>query len=164
VPTTNIISKVVEIENCNKEDLIKAFYTPQFWIIINPTKKMEAEFIAPNVLYTKVSDEIINIKIEIEGELVLHDNGEQPEGKGRLIEMNVRNNKDVRELEGHLRVKALTQEKCKVGVFINSFTLSSGFLNLIGKSAAKLALRSKITDMLRNLQQWLKTNSLDDLL
>ncbi|KKN05881.1 hypothetical protein LCGC14_1082930 [marine sediment metagenome] len=161
---TNIISKVIEIDNCNKEDLIKAFYTPQFWIIINPTKKMEAEFIAPNVLYTKVSDEIINIKIEMEGELVLQDNGEQPEGKGRLIKINVRNNEDVRELEGHLRVKALTQEKCKVGVFINRFKLNSGFLNLIGKGAAELTLRSKVTDMLRNLQQWLKTNSLDDLL
>lgn len=161
---TNIISKIVEIENCNKEDLIKAFYNPQFWIIINPAKKMEAEFIAPNVLYTKVSDEIIKIKIEMEGELVLQDDGEQPEGKGRLIKINVRNNKDIRELEGHMRVKALTQEKCKMGVFINNFKLNSGFLNSIGKSAAELILRSKITDMLRNLQQWLKTNSLADFL
>ncbi len=160
---TNIISKVIEIENCNKDDLIKAVYKPQFWECVNPAKKMEAHFVAPNVLYTKVSDEIINIQIKMEGELVLSDKGEQLEGKGRLIGMNVRNNKDVSELEGHLRIKAITPTKSKVGVFINNFKLSSGFLNLIGKSASELTLRRKITEMLRNLDHWLKQNSLDDL-
>jgi len=162
--SNNIISKVVEIENCNKDILIKAIYTPAFWLTINPAKKMNAEFIAPNVLYTKIIDEIINIKIEMEGELVLQDKGEQEGGKGGLIELNVRNNKDVRKLEGRMRIKALSSDKSKIGVFINSFTLSSDFLGLIGRAAAELALRTKITDMLRNLERWLKTNSLDDLL
>ena len=160
---TNIISKVAEIENCNKEDLIKAFYKPQFWETINPAKKMEAVFIAPNVLYTKISDEIINIPVEMEGELVLQDEGEQAEGKGRLIELNIRNNKDIKELEGNIRIKALSQTKSKLGIFIKSFKLSSGFINLIGRNATELALRSKITEMLRNLERWLKNNSLEEL-
>ena len=159
----NIISKVVELENCNKEDFIRALYKAEFWETINPTKKMEAKFIAPNVLYSKVMDEIVKIPVELEGELVLQDRGEQSEGKGRLIELNVRNNKDVRELIGRLRIKALSPNKSKIGVFINSFTLSSDFLNLIGKSAAELSLRTKITEMLRILERWLKTNSLNDL-
>ncbi len=159
----NIISKVVEINNCNKDDLVKAFFKPQFWEAINPAKRMEAKFIAPNVLYTKISDEIINLPVEMEGELVLQDNGEQAEGKGRLIEMNVRNNKDVRELEGNLRIKALTPLKCKVGVFIKNFKIENDFVNLIGRNVAELTLRSKITDMLRNLERWLKTNSLNEL-
>ena len=161
--STNIISKVVEIENCNKDSLIKAVYTPEFWITVNPAKHMDAKFIAPNVLYTKITDEIINIKIEMEGELVLQDMGEQEGGKGRLIELNVRNNEDVRELEGRMRIKAISENKSKIGVFINSFSLSSNFLGLIGRSAAELALRTKITDMLRNLDRWLKNNSLDNL-
>lgn len=159
----NIISKVVEINNCNKEDLVKAFFKSQFWEAINPAKKMEAKFLAPNVLHTKISDEFINLPVEMEGELVLQDSGEQPDGKGRLIELNVRNNKDVRDLEGNLRIKALTSSKCKIGVFIKNFKLESGFINLIGRNAAELILRSKITDMLRNLERWLKTNTLNEL-
>ncbi len=161
--STNIISKVVEIENCKKDSLIKAVYKPEFWLTVNPAKKMHAEFIAPNVLFTKITDEIINIKIEMEGELVLQDKGEQEGGKGHLIELNIRNNKDVRELEGHMRIKAISDNKSKIGVFINSFSLSNDFLGLIGRTAAELALRTKITDMLRNLERWLKTNSLDNL-
>ena len=162
--SANIISKVVELENCNKEDFIRGLYKEEFWITINPTKKMEAKFIAPNVLYSKITDEIVKIPVEMEGELVLQDRGEQSEGKGRLIELNVRNNKDVRELEGHLRIKELTPTNSKIGVFINSFTLSSDFINLIGKSAAEFTLRAKITEMLRKLERWLKSNSLNDLL
>ncbi|HDZ17123.1 hypothetical protein LCGC14_1242140 [marine sediment metagenome] len=159
----NIISKVVEINNCKKEDLVKAFFKAQFWEAINPAKKMEAKFISPNVLYTKISDEFINIQVEMEGELVLQDKGDQPGGKGRLIELNVRNNKDIRELEGNIRIKALTSSKCKIGIFIKNFKLDSDFFNLIGRRVAELTLRSKITDMLRILERWLRTNSLNEL-
>ncbi|MFW9824207.1 MAG: hypothetical protein ACFFE4_14780 [Candidatus Thorarchaeota archaeon] len=159
----SIISKVVELENCNKDVLIKALYTAKFWETVNPTKKMEAKFIAPNVLFTRVTDTIANIPIEMEGELVLQDKGEE-EGKGRLIELNVRNNKDVKELEGRLRIKELASNKSKLGVFISHFNLSSDFLNLIGKSLSELTLRNKITEMLRKLERWVKNNSLNDLL
>ena len=160
----NIISKVVEIDNCSKEDLVKSFYNPQFWVKRNPAKSMEAEFISPNVLHTKITAEIMKIPVEMEGELVLQDKGEQPGGKGRLIEINIRNNKDIRELDGNMRVKTITPTKCKIGVFIHSFKLESGFLNLIGRNVAELTLRNKITDMLRKLERGLKTNSLKDFL
>lgn len=153
----------MELDNCNKDSLIKSLYTAQFWEMVNPAKKMEAKFISPNVLYTKVTDEIVNIPVEMEGELVLQDMGDQ-EGKGRLIELNVRNNKDVRELEGRMRIKAISPNKSKIGVFINSFKLGSDFLNLIGKSVAELTLRNKISEMLRNLERWVKNNSLNELL
>lgn len=143
--------------------LIKAIFKPEFWVMVNPAKSMQAEFTAPNVLYTKIIDEIINIKIEMEGELVLQDKGDQEEGKGRLIELNVRNNKDVRELEGRMRIKTISNNKSKIGVFINSFKLGSDFLGLIGRNAAELALRTKITDMLRNLEKYVKSKSLEDL-
>jgi len=161
--TANIISKVIELDNCNKDLLIKALYTEKFWEIVNPAKKIDAKFISPNVLYSKITDEIVKIPVEMEGELVLQDEGEQEEGKGRIIELNVRNNKDVRELEGRMRIKALSDNKTKLGVFIKSFKLGNDFLSLIGKSVAELTLRTKITDMLRNLERWLKSNSLDDL-
>ncbi len=160
----NIISKVVELDNCNKEILIKVIYKPEFWVMVNPAKSMQAEFTSPNVLYTKIIDEIINIKINMEGELVLQDKGEQEEGKGQLIEFNVRNNKDIRELEGRIRIKAISNDKSKIGVFINSFKLSSDFLNLIGRSVAELTLRTKITDILRNLEKYVKSKSLDNFL
>jgi hypothetical protein len=162
--SNNIISKVVELDKCNKDKLIKAIYKPEFWLTVNPAKTMQAEFLSPNVLYTKITDEIINIKIEMEGELVIQDRGEQDGGKGHLLDLNVRNNEDVRELEGRMRIKAISSEKTKIGVFINSFKLSSDFLGLIGRAAAELALRAKITEMLRNLERWLKNNSLDDLI
>ena len=66
--SANIISKVVELDNCNKDTLIKAIFKPEFWEMVNPAKSMQAKFIAPNVLYTKVIDEIINIKIEMEAQ------------------------------------------------------------------------------------------------
>jgi len=155
------ISKVLEIENCNKDILIKAIYNSEFWITIKPTKKMEAKFIAPNVLFTKVQDEInvVKVQIEMEGELILIDKGEDGD-KGRLIEFNVRNNKDVRELEGRIRVKSLSNTKSKLGVFIENFKLSSDFLNLMG-GAAELTLQMKITDMLRNLEKYCKSNDLN---
>ncbi len=162
--SANIITKVLEINNCDKETLIRALYKAEFWEAIKPTKKLEAKFIAPNVLYSKMYDEmdLIKVPIEMEGELVLTDKGEQEE-KGRLIELNVRNNKDVRNLEGRLRIKEITPNKTKLGVYITKFTLSSDFLNLIGKSAAYV-LRRKISDMTRNLENFCKTNSLSSLL
>ncbi len=160
--TTSIISKVVELDNCNKDLLVKALYTAKFWETVNPAKKMEAKFISPNVLYTKVLDDIVSIPIEMEGELVLQDLGEQQEGKGRLIEINVRNNKDVKELEGRLRIKEISTNRTKFGIFINSFKLSSDFINLIGRNVSELTLRSKITEMVRNLERWVKNNSLND--
>ena len=161
--TTSIISKVVELDNCNKDLLVKALYTAKFWETVNPAKKMEAKFISPNVLYTKVLDDIVSIPIEMEGELVLQDLGEQQEGKGRLIEINIRNNKDVKELEGRLRIKEISTNRTKFGIFINSFKLSSDFINLIGRNVSELTLRSKITEMVRNLERWVKNNSLNDL-
>ncbi|MBY8990168.1 MAG: hypothetical protein KGD58_05400 [Candidatus Lokiarchaeota archaeon] len=161
--TANIITKVVELDNCNKDLLIKALYTEKFWEITNPAKKIDAKFIAPNVLYSKITDEIVKIPVEMEGELVLQDEGEQEEGKGRLIELNVRNNEDVRELEGRIRIKALTPTKTKFGIYIKSFKLGSDFSSLIG-GVAELTLRNKITEMLRKLERWLRTNSLNDLL
>ncbi len=161
--TTSIISKVVELENCNKDLLVKALYTAKFWETVNPAKKMEAKFISPNVLYTKVIDEIVKIPVEMEGELVLQDQGEQEDGKGRLIEINVRNNKDVKELEGRLRIKELSTNRTKFGVFVSSFKMDSDFLNLIGKNASELTLRNKITEMVRKLKHWVKNNSLNDL-
>jgi hypothetical protein len=162
--SANIISKVVELDNCNKDTFVKAIYTPDFWLTVNPAKTMEAKFVAPNVLYTKITDDIINIKIDMEGELVLQNEGEQEGGKGYLIDLNVRNNEDVRELEGRIRIKDISSDKSKIGVYISNFTLSSDFLGLIGRAAAEFALRTKITEMLRNLEKWLKSNSLKNLL
>ena len=161
--TTSIISKVVELDNCNKDLLVKALYTAKFWETVNPAKKMEAKFISPNVLYTKVIDEIVKIPVEMEGELVLQDQGEEEDGKGRLIEINVRNNKDVKELEGRLRIKELSTNRTKFGIFISSFKMESDFLNLIGKNVSELTLRNKITEMVRKLKHWVKNNSLNDL-
>ena len=162
--TPSIISKVVELDNCNKDLLIKALYTAKFWETVNPAKKMEAKFVSPNVLYSKIIDEIVKIPVEMEGELVLQDQGEQEDGKGRLIEINVRNNKDIKELEGRLRIKELSTNRTKFGIFISSFKLNSDFINLIGKNISELTLRNKITEMVRKLERWVKHNSLNDFL
>lgn len=158
------ISKVLEVNNCNNDILFQALYKAEFWEAINPAKKMDAEFTAPNVLYTKIYDEIdlIKIPIEMEGELLLSDKGEE-EGKGRLIEFNVRNNKDIRELEGRIRIKSLSPIKSKLGVFVESFTLSSEFLNLLG-GGADLILQRKISEMLRNIEKICKIKDLQDFL
>jgi len=160
VKITAKISKVLEINNCNDNDLLKALYVAEFWEEINPSKKMEAKFTAPNVLHTKIYDEIdlIKIPIEMEGELVLSDKGQDP-GKGRLIEFNVRNNKDIRELEGRIRIKPLSPNKSKVGVFVDTFTLSSDVLRSIA-GVGDLVLQNKISEMLRNIEKYCKTKDL----
>ncbi len=158
------ISKVLEVNNCNSEKLFQALYTPAFWEAINPAKKMEAKFISPNVLHTKVYDEIdlVKIPIEMEGELILSDKGEDG-AKGRLIEFNVRNNKDIRKLEGRIRLKPLSPTKSKIGVFIDTFSLTSEFLNLLG-GGADLILQRKISEMLRNIEKICKIKDLQDFL
>lgn len=158
------ISKVLEINNCDDNDLLKALYVPEFWEEIKPTKKMEAKFTAPNVLYTKIYDEVdlLKIPIEMEGELVLSDKG-QDSDKGHLIEFNVRNNKDIRELEGRIRIKPLSPNKSKVGVFVENFTLSSDFLSSMG-GVSDLVLQRKISEMLRNIEKYCKTKDLNDFL
>ncbi len=158
------ISKVLEINNCNDNDLLKALYVAEFWEEINPAKKMEATFTAPNVLHTKIYDEVdlIKIPIEMEGELVLSDKGQDP-GKGHLIEFNVRNNKDIRELEGRIRIKPLSPTKSKVGVFVEIFTLSSDVLRSIA-GVSDLVLQSKISEMLRNIEKYCKVKDLKDFL
>jgi hypothetical protein len=160
VKITAKISKVLEINNCNDNDLLKALYVAEFWEEINPSKKMEAKFTAPNVLHTKIYDEIdlIKIPIEMEGELVLSDKGQDP-GKGHLIEFNVRNNKDIRELEGRIRIKPLSPNKSKVGVFVDTFTLSSDVLRSIA-GVGDLVLQNKISEMLRNIEKYCKTKDL----
>jgi len=163
--TGKVISKVLEINNCNKDILLEAIYKPKIWEEVGPVTKIEANFVAPNIMYTYIVDEIkltggdfLKIPIEMEGELVLSDKGEQ-EGKGRLIEFNVRKNKDITKLEGNIRMKALSANTTKVGVFIHNFSLSSNFLSLFG-SAAELVLRTKITGILRNLEKVCKTKDL----
>ncbi|MHA1256290.1 MAG: hypothetical protein ACTSPS_11885 [Promethearchaeota archaeon] len=158
------ISKVLEINNCNNDTLLKALFVAEFWEAINPSKKMEAKFTAPNVLYTKIYDEVdlIKIPIEMEGELILSDKGQEP-GKGHLIEFNVRNNKDIRELEGRIRIKPLSPNKSKVGVFVETFVLSSDVLRSIA-SVGDLVLQNKISEMLRNIDKYCKTKDLKDFL
>ncbi|MHA1292724.1 MAG: hypothetical protein ACTSQJ_08675 [Promethearchaeota archaeon] len=161
-----MISKVLEIPNCDKEILLEAIYnSTKFWEKLSPVYEIKAKFIAPNVLFTKFKEKIqvINIIIEMEGELVLIDKGEVP-GKGSLIEFNVRNNKDIKKLEGNLRIKKLPNENLKVGIFINEFILNSDFLNLLGKSTSEMILRIKITDLLRNLEKYCKNNKIENLL
>jgi hypothetical protein len=167
--SAKVISKVLEIENCNNELLLKALFKADLWETISPVTKIEVEFTSPNVFFSKITDEVgkvgelFKIPINMEGELVLIDKGEEPE-KGNLIEFNVRNNKDVRHLEGRLRIKALTPDKTKVGVFIHNLVLSSDFLNLIGKGATELIMRSKVTGLLRNLEKYCKDHSLEELI
>jgi len=135
-------------------------YKSDFWEKIAPTKSINANFVAPNVLYSKIYDEIeiLRFPIEIEGELVLIDKGEEV-GKGRIIEFNVRNNKDIKELEGRIRVKYLSPKVSKVGIFIENFTLADNFLKLLG-SAAEFIVQSKVTDLLRNIEKFCKSGNL----
>jgi hypothetical protein len=127
-------------------------------------KRIEVEFTAPNVFYSEIYDEVdlINIPIEMSGELVMDDQGEVPD-KGRLIELNVRNNKDVEKLEARLRIKALGPDKSKVGVFVHTFKLNNEFLNLVG-DASELILRRKLSEILRNLENFLKDNDVKELI
>jgi hypothetical protein len=116
------------------------------------------------VLYSKIYDEIdfLRLKIEMEGELVLLDKGEE-EGKGKIIEFNVRNNKEVRKLEGRARIKYISPVKSKVGIFIDTFTLEDNFFKLIG-TASEFILQSKITEIMRNLEKLCKTSNLNNFL
>ncbi|TXT59205.1 MAG: hypothetical protein BAJALOKI2v1_240033 [Promethearchaeota archaeon] len=156
----NIISKVVEIDNCRKDELIEALYKKEFWEEISPVTKISVEFISPNVFHSDIVDEIdlVKIPVEMSGELVMEDKGETS-SKGRLLELNVRNNKNVKKLEARLRIKSLSDDKTKVGVFVQTLDLESEFMNMLG-DASELILRRKITGMLRNLEKFLKTNDL----
>jgi hypothetical protein len=156
----NIISKVVEIDNCRKDELIEALYKKGFWEEISPVTKISVEFISPNVFHSDIVDEIdlVKIPVEMSGELVMEDKGETS-SKGRLLELNVRNNKNVKKLEARLRIKSLSDDKTKVGVFVQTLDLESEFMNMLG-DASELILRRKITGMLRNLEKFLKTNDL----
>jgi len=158
------ITKVLEIENCKKEDLIRAIYVSEFWENITPAQKVEARFIAPNVLYNKIFDQVsvVNVPIELESEMVFSDKGEEA-GKGRLIEINIRNNNEIKRMEGRLRIKALTPTKSKVGIFIDTLLFSNDFLSLLG-GAADMILQTKITEMMRNLQKLCQTKNLADFL
>jgi len=164
----NAISKVLEIDNCNKEILSQAIFKAEFWKKVSPVTHIEVDFISPNVFYSKITDDVkitgnlLKIPITMEGDLVLMDRGE--EDKGKLFEFNVRNNKDVKELDGNLRIKTINPMRTKVGIFIHNFELSSDFLNLIGKGAWEMILRTKITDLLRNVENYCKKNKLEDLI
>ncbi len=160
----NIISKVVEIDNASKDQVIKALYSEAVWRDISPVKEIDAHFPSPNVLYSKIRDEIkvVKVPIEIEGELIFSDLGEEA-GKGRLIEFNMRNNKDVDRFEGRIRIKSLSPTQTKIGVFIQELKLTSEFLNLLG-GASELILRTKLTELLRNLERLCKNDKLKELI
>ncbi|MFX1238183.1 MAG: hypothetical protein ACFFAS_13915 [Promethearchaeota archaeon] len=161
----NIISKVVEIENCNKDVLIKALYKPGIWEKCSPVKRIEVEFLSPNVFRSNIIDQvdIVNIPVEMSGELVMNNKGEE-KNKGVLIEINVRNNKEVQALEGRVRIKELSPNKTKIGVFIDNLILNSNFMNILGKNAAELVLRNKLTGLLKNLEKFCQSNDLKELL
>lgn len=165
MPDANVISKVVEINNCNKEEFVKSLFKPGLWEKCSPVKKITVEFIAPNVFRSDMIDEvdIVKIPLEMSGEFVMDDKGEEP-NKGRLIEFNVRNNKDVKELEGRIRVKELSSNQSKIGIFIKHFKLSNDFINLIGKNAAELILRTKITALLQNVKKYCSSYNLKELI
>lgn len=158
-----MISKVLEIE-CGKNDLLKALYKKEIWEIISPVKEITVDFPAPNVMRSEILDEVelVKIPIEMSGELVMVDQGEDP-GKGRLIELNVRNNKNIKHLEGRLRIKEIGSKRSKVGVFIHNFKLNNEFLSLVG-DASELILRNKLSDLMRNLQRYCANNDIKDLI
>ena len=167
--TAKVISKVLEIDNCNDKLFLEALYKPKLWEELSPVTKIQVTFKSPNVFTSKIIDEVggvgnlLKIPIEMEGDLVLIDKGEDP-GKGSLIEFNVRNNKDVKELEGRIRVKPLAPNKAKIGVFIETLILSNDFLNLLGKGAAEMILRTKVTSLLRNLEKYCREYDLSQLI
>ena len=164
--TSKPISKVLEIDNCNKDELLKSIYKKEIWEALTPVKKIEVEFLSPNVFHSEIMDEVklVNFPIEMKGELVLMDKGEQKE-KGRLVEFNVRNNENVKELEGNIRMKILPNNKLKIGVFVHKFTLNNDFMNSLGKGVGELILRTKLNDLLRNLEKYCKTHdSLEEFL
>ena len=80
--SAKLISKVLEIENCNSELLLKALFNAELWEEISPVAKIEVEFTSPNVFFSKITDEvgkvgdIFKIPINMEGEMVLIDKGE----------------------------------------------------------------------------------------
>lgn len=158
------ISKILEIENCNNEDLIKAIYTTSFWEKITPVQKIEVEFISPNVLQSKIHDHIkvVNVPLEMETEIVLSNKGEDP-GKGHLIELNTRNNDQIQKFEGRLRIKAISPTKSKVGIFIDTIIFTNDFIKLLG-GAADMTFQLKVSDMMRNLEKHCKTSSLNEFL
>lgn len=160
-----IISKVLEIDGCDVEEVAPALFQPPLWEKISPVSEITVKFSAPNVMYSEFTENVggvIKIPIEMTGELVLMDKGEEP-GKGQLIEFNVRNNHDVRKLEGNIRMKQIAPNKAKIGVFIHALELESNFMNLIGKNASEFILRTKITQMLRNLEKLCKDGGIKDL-
>ena len=136
----------------------------------NLPKEYNSTIIQPISIHTKYGNiesnnpqvNIIKIPVKMSGELVLEDKGDTLE-KGRLIELNVRNNENIKKLEARLRIKSLETNKSKVGVFVHSFTLASDFLNLIG-DASELILRRKLSEILRNLQSYCKSNDINNLI
>jgi hypothetical protein len=158
------ISKILEIENCNKDNLVKAIYTTGLWEKITPVDKIQVEFIAPNVMHSKIFDQIkvVNVPIEMDTEIVLTDKGEEA-GKGRLIELNVRNNEQVQKMEARLRIKSLSSTKSKVGIFIDTIIFTNDFISLLG-GAADMVFQSKVSDMMRALEKHCKNSSLNEFL
>ncbi|MGV9174254.1 MAG: hypothetical protein ACOC44_04085 [Promethearchaeia archaeon] len=158
------ISKVLEIENCPADDLLQAIYIPEFWEAISPVSEIHVENTAPNVIFSQITDHIkyINFPLEMEGELVMVDKGRE-KGKGNLVEFNVRNNKDVRKLEGRLRIKALGHDKSKVGIFIVHFLLENSFLEMLGRDVAEMILRTKVSGLLRGVEQFCRDGNLKEL-
>ncbi|MFO8017105.1 MAG: hypothetical protein R6U96_00575 [Promethearchaeia archaeon] len=158
------ISKVLEIDNCPTDVLLKVIYEPKFWEEISPVSEIHVKNTAPNVIFSQITDHIkyINFPLEMEGELVMVDKGKQ-KGKGNLIEFNVRNNKDVKKLEGRLRIKALGPDKSKVGIFIVNFLLENSFVELLGRDLAEMILRRKISGLLRGVEQYCRNSNLKDL-
>ncbi|HMF32809.1 MAG TPA: hypothetical protein VKK79_15400 [Candidatus Lokiarchaeia archaeon] len=119
-------------------DLEKCIHAPHFWGKFVPAKEATADFTSETNMHFVASDNV-PVPVTVEGDIEFVE-----EGDGLLNFRLVRENfHQVTSLFGRIRYREETPNKTKVGIFVEELTFSSGFLNLLGKTAAIVEAKTR---------------------
>jgi len=135
---------VVEFFPISVQDLENCIYTPHFWGEYVPAHEATAEFTTKTNMHFVIKENV-PLPITMEGDVEYLD-----EGNGvihfRLLRENFH---QVETLFGRIRYREEAPGKTKVGVFVEEMKLSNAFANLLGKTAAVVEAKTRLTKAFR---------------
>jgi hypothetical protein len=157
-----ILSIVEELKGLQLGKITQHMYDPTFWLPYIPLKNKTLEMVEPNKKYQfVVSDTIIldptgtlRQEMNAKGEFTVKDLGDQG-AKGSAWEIVLKIEEYKAEAIIRIRAKDVAGS-LKVGIYLYKLEYDMGLLQGIGKDPILFAIRTKVRELMDDMQRKLK--------
>jgi len=159
---TAILSIVEELKGLQLGKITQQMYNPSFWLPYIPLKNKTLEEVEPKTKYRfAVSDTILldptgtlRQELNAKGDFIVKDLGDQG-AKGSAWEITVKIEEYKAEAVIRIRAKD-TPGALKVGVYLYKMEYDLGLLQGLGKEPILFAIRTKVRELMDEMQKKMK--------